>query len=41
MPLKVSFIGQRAIGKTTQSFKLQEKYGLDIINPKILVKEAL
>lgn len=34
MPLKILFNGPKLVGKSSQSAKLAEKYGVIIINPR-------
>ncbi len=41
MPLKITLNGARLAGKSTHSAKLAEKYGVIIINPREIIKEAL
>ena len=41
MPLKVVFTGKKLAGKSTHSSKLAEKFGLPLIDPSELLKEAI
>ena len=41
MPLKVIFTGKKLAGKSTHSSKLAEKFGLPLIDPTELLKEAI
>ena len=41
LPLKMTFVGNKLSGKSTMSQKLSEKYGLALIDPTKIVKEAL
>lgn len=41
MPLKVTFLGAKLTGKSTHTAKLAEKYGVIIINPKEIIKQAI
>ena len=41
MPLKIMLSGNRVTGKTTMTGKVAEKFGLNIIDPVELLKEAI
>lgn len=41
MPLKMICGGERLTGKSTHTAKLAEKYGIPIIDPEELIKEAI
>lgn len=37
----MTFVGNNLTGKTTHSNKFAEKYGLTVIDPMLILKEAL
>ena len=41
MPLKIGFVGNRLSGKSSIATKIAAKYGINIIDPKALLKEAI
>jgi len=41
MPLRIGISGSRLSGKTTQIQKLVSKYNLTLIDPKVIIKEAI
>ena len=41
MPLKIGFVGNRLSGKSSIASKIASKYGVSIIDPKVLLKEAI
>ena len=40
MPIKIGFLGNRLSGKSVISGKVAAKYGITVIDPKLILNEA-